>query len=192
MLALDKITQQEYDEAVIEPLVASYHGTASEVNATYIAEMVRQDMVERFGDDAYTKGYRVYTTIESERQLAANNALQKGLLSYTRDHGWRKPAVTAEFIYVENDITDNTKKTSSAEAEVDWPATFNEWLQLISQRPTIGLISPAIVSRIEDEGAWVYNQSGEHWLSFESMLDRKSTRLNSSHVRISYAVFCLK
>lgn len=170
MLALDKITQQEYDEAVIEPLVASYHGTASEVNATYVAEMVRQDMVERFGDDAYTKGYRVYTTIESERQLAANDALQKGLLSYTRDHGWRKPAVTAEFIYVENDITDNTKKTSSAEAEIDWPATFNEWLQLISQRPTIGLISPAIVSRVEEEGAWVYNQSGEHWLSFESML----------------------
>src|SRR5690554_3085556 len=120
MLALGKITQKEFEEAAAEPLVASYHGIASEVNAPYIAEMVRQDMVERYGDDAYIKGYRVYTTVESERQLVANNALQKGLLSYDRDHGWRKPAVTAEFIYLENNSS-----TSKQNSEIDWPATFN-------------------------------------------------------------------
>ena len=51
MLALNKISQEDYNEATIEPLMASYHGAASDVTAPYIAEMVRQEMVERYGDN---------------------------------------------------------------------------------------------------------------------------------------------
>ncbi len=172
MLSLGKISKDEYETAVSEPLVASYHGTASEVSATYIAEMVRQDMVERYGDDAYIKGYSVYTTVDSERQIAANTAIQRGLLSYDRDHGWRKPSAIVSFTYKESVSTDNTthSKSSNLKQDIDWPATYKEWLTSLSQRPTIGLISPAIVSRIEEDGAWVYSQSGEHWLTFDSML----------------------
>ena len=162
MLALDKISQEEYDEAVAEPLIASYHGTASEVTAPYITEMVRQEMVERFGDNAYIKGYRVYTTIESERQIAANNALQNGLLSYDRDHGWRKPKTRAEFVYVKADSANST--------EIDWPATFSNWQALLAQRSNIGLISPAIVARVEADYALVYTSVGERKLSFEDLL----------------------
>lgn len=56
--------------------------------AQYVAEMVRQDMEARFGDRAYTGGYNVTTTLHGKRQLAANKALQRGLLKYTARHGW--------------------------------------------------------------------------------------------------------
>src|SRR5690554_2410039 len=103
MLSLEMISPEEFSEANSEPLSASYHGSASDVTAPYITEMVRQEMVSRYGYDAYIKGYRVFTTVESERQIAANNALQNGLLSYDRDHGWRKPTKFVDFIYTRSE-----------------------------------------------------------------------------------------
>ena len=46
-------------------------------------------MVGRFGSAAYTDGFRVYTTVSSERQIAANNALNSGLIEYDQRHGYR-------------------------------------------------------------------------------------------------------
>ena len=158
MLSLEMISPEEFSEANSEPLSASYHGSASDVTAPYITEMVRQEMVSRYGDDAYIKGYRVFTTVESERQIAANNALQNGLLSYDRDHGWRKPTKFVDFIYTDDSTT------------IDWDLTFERWQKELANRSSIGLISPAIVSRIEKDGAWLYTRSGEQWITFESIL----------------------
>ena len=59
MLDENKITKAEYDAAIKEPIVASYHGAKFEFRADYVTEMVRQEMVKRFGEeDAYTKGYK--------------------------------------------------------------------------------------------------------------------------------------
>ena len=61
MLDENKITKAEYDAAIKEPIVASYHGAKFEFRADYVTEMVRQEMVKRFGEeDAYTKGYKVF------------------------------------------------------------------------------------------------------------------------------------
>ena len=63
------ITQQEYDAALKEPIAASYHGAKLDFRADYVTEMVRQEMVKRFGEEnAYTKGYQVYTTVLSNDQ----------------------------------------------------------------------------------------------------------------------------
>ncbi len=91
MLELDFITQEQHDEAVAEPDEAYIHKPVVEVNAPWVAEMVRTEMIERFGDDAYSDGYDVVTTIHSEKQLAAELALQEGLHAYDRRHGYRGP-----------------------------------------------------------------------------------------------------
>ncbi|WP_223789910.1 penicillin-binding protein 1A [Marinicella meishanensis] len=91
MLDLGFITQQQHDEAVVEKDEAYVHEPVVEVNAPWVAEMVRTQMIDQYGDDAYTDGYNVVTTIHSEKQLAAEAALQKGLHAYDRRHGYRGP-----------------------------------------------------------------------------------------------------
>ena len=89
MRELGYITQAEYDEANATPMESRLHGPTIEVDAPYVAEMVRNEMVAKYGDNVYTAGYRVYTTIDSRLESAATIALRTGLLEYDRRHGWR-------------------------------------------------------------------------------------------------------
>jgi penicillin-binding protein 1A len=91
MASLDYITAAEYEEAMAIPMVSNLYGTAIELNAHYVAEMVRRDMLNRFGSDTYTAGYQVVTTLDSHLQQSANYALRNGLLEYTRRRGYRGP-----------------------------------------------------------------------------------------------------
>lgn len=91
MLDLDFITQEQHDQAVAEPDEAYVHEPVVEVSAPWVAEMVRTEMIAMYGDGAYTDGYDVVTTIHSEKQLAAELALQQGLHAYDRRHGYRGP-----------------------------------------------------------------------------------------------------
>ncbi|MBI3068781.1 MAG: penicillin-binding protein, partial [Betaproteobacteria bacterium] len=59
------------------------------VRADHFAEMVRQVLYERFQEDAYTKGLRVYTTLDTRHQQAAYVAVRKGVQEYDRRHGYR-------------------------------------------------------------------------------------------------------
>ncbi|NDH09555.1 MAG: penicillin-binding protein 1A [Gammaproteobacteria bacterium] len=85
------INQVEYQSAIEEPILASYHGPKIEVPAPYVAEMIRQSLYAHFGETAYTQGIRVYTTIHSDLQLAANALVEQHLLDYERRHGYRGP-----------------------------------------------------------------------------------------------------
>lgn len=89
MLDLGFIDRAAYDEAMAWPMVSTLHGTAIELNAPYVAEMVRREMLKRYGDAAYTDGYQVVTSLDSRLQQAANYALRNGLLSFTRRRGFR-------------------------------------------------------------------------------------------------------
>ncbi|WP_249961346.1 penicillin-binding protein 1A [Histophilus somni] len=90
MLETNYISKAEYDAAISEPIVASYHGTQLEFRADYVSEMVRQEMVRRFGEEqAYTKGYKVFTTILSKDQAQAQKALRENLIAYDIRHGYR-------------------------------------------------------------------------------------------------------
>ena len=85
------IGRAEHDAAVAEPITASLHGLEVELEAPFVAEMVRAEMVERFGDDAYTSGFEVYTTISTRMQRAARDAVRSNLVSYDERHGYRGP-----------------------------------------------------------------------------------------------------
>ncbi len=89
MRELGYISRAEYEEAVAEPLVVQPYRPQVEVEADYVAEMVRAEMVARFGEEAYSRGLNVTTTVDASRQTAANAALRQALLEYDRRHGWR-------------------------------------------------------------------------------------------------------
>jgi penicillin-binding protein 1A len=91
MLENGFISESEHLLATQEPITATYHGNNPDFEAYYLAEMVRSEMLERFGEAAYTDGYSVYTTVKSDLQEAANRGVRKTLLSYSRRHGYTGP-----------------------------------------------------------------------------------------------------
>jgi len=89
MLALGYIDQGSYEEALAQPISAEVHRSLVVADAAYVAEMVRAEMVQRYGNDAYRLGHRVYTTIDSQLQSAANRTVRQSLVQYDRRHGFR-------------------------------------------------------------------------------------------------------
>jgi penicillin-binding protein 1A len=96
MLSNRFITQAEHDQAVAEPNDAFPHEQQIEVDAPYLAEMVRLQTLEKLGNDALTEGYVIKTTVTSTGQQAANEALRSRLSSYDRRHGYRGPEAHEE------------------------------------------------------------------------------------------------
>ncbi|WP_045737953.1 penicillin-binding protein 1A [Xanthomonas sp. MUS 060] len=88
MEALGFITAAEAEAAKAVPMHATPHERPVEVDAPYVAELVRQEMIARFGGDVLDKGYHVFTTIDSTLQAAATHAVHQGLVVYDRRHGW--------------------------------------------------------------------------------------------------------
>ena len=82
------ITAAQADAARAEAMHAEPHERPVEVAAPYVAEMVRQEMIARFGGDVLTKGYHVTTTIDPVAQQSADEAVRAGLSLYDRRHGW--------------------------------------------------------------------------------------------------------
>jgi len=91
LLEEKQITQKQYKEAIKQPITATFHQTNLQANAPYVAEMIRQSLYEHFGQKAYTKGYKVYTTIKGPLQTAANHIVEDHLLAYDKRHGYRGP-----------------------------------------------------------------------------------------------------
>ncbi len=89
MLKLGYITQAAHDKAIQAPVGLNFKGSLQDVQAPWLAEMVRESLLERFGKEVYDTGYKVYTTIDSRNQNAASDAVINGLLAYDQRHGWR-------------------------------------------------------------------------------------------------------
>ncbi|MEY8194363.1 MAG: penicillin-binding protein 1A [Cycloclasticus sp.] len=89
LLSLNYISQSDFDDAIAEPISARLHATSIELEAPYVAEMVRNKMYRLYGADIYTTGMHVYTTIDGLQQNAANHAVKNALHQYDRRHGYR-------------------------------------------------------------------------------------------------------
>ncbi|MFD2631390.1 penicillin-binding protein 1A [Idiomarina piscisalsi] len=154
MLDENKITRQQFEEAASAPVTARRHGAEVTVSAPYLAEMVRQEMVDRYGEEeAYTGGYNVYTTVKSDVQLAARQAVWDNLHSYDERHGYRGPI---SILWSEED----GRSALSAE-EIE---------QYLEQLKRIGDVTPAVVTEIEEKTATVMvKDKGVVTLPWESM-----------------------
>jgi len=92
MYALAFIDENEYQAAISQPITAFLHHPNQNNEAPYAAEWVRSILYERYGDEIYTKGYRVTTTIDMRLQTAARKAVRLALHAYDERHGYRGPA----------------------------------------------------------------------------------------------------
>ena len=135
MRELNYITAAEYDQANSSPMESRLHGPTIEVDAPYVAEMVRNEMQAKYGDNIYTAGFRVYTTLDAHLERAATVALRTGLLEYDHRHGWRGATTKVDL----------SKVTSAA----DFDAELEEF-------PVIGGLRPAIVQEVAAKSAKIY------------------------------------
>lgn len=139
MLDLGYISSAEHEQAASQAVTASRYAPDIEAEAPYVAEMVRAEMVGRHGQEAYTGGYSVYTTVVADQQEAANQALRDALDAYSERHGYYGAEGHLEQLPTERSALD----------------------AVLADRPTVGKLRPAIVSAIEEKSATLYLGDGE-------------------------------
>jgi penicillin-binding protein 1A len=83
------LSEEQYAVAQKTALAVKREIDDYKVHGEYVAEMVRQMLRERYPEEVYSRGFRVYTTIRNADQEAAYAALRRGLLDYDRRHGYR-------------------------------------------------------------------------------------------------------
>ena len=90
MFMLGYISDEEYKSAVLNEIKIANDINLYDIEAKHIAELVRQEVIRRYGLDAYKNGWSVYTTIDSKSQKVAYESVLKDLFLYDKRHGWRK------------------------------------------------------------------------------------------------------
>lgn len=138
MLDLGYVSAAEAQAANQTPIDARLHAPHVDVQAPYVAEMVRVQMLQQFGPEAVSRGYRIYTTIDGRLQAAADRAVQLGLISYDRRHGWRG-------------ALGHTVLAANADAA--------QLRTLVNEYAPIGVLSPAVVVQTDGQSATVYVRS---------------------------------
>jgi penicillin-binding protein 1A len=148
MRELGMISADEHDAALAEPIVSQRFGRRTELDAPYVAEMVRVEMIQRYGSAAETAGYKVTTTLDSRLQRAATNAVRQGLLDYDERHGYRGALANVEL------------PEWVAAAQLETLAQLAEWRAeldaLLTDYPNRVGLETAIVLAVEESGAQAY------------------------------------
>lgn len=122
------ISEEQRETAAMQPIDTRLHGPAVELDAPYVAEMVRLDLEQRFGPKIYTDNYTAITTIDSRLQRAAQRGLRLALLEYDQRHGYRGPVTQVDL----------------AKTTVD-AALNNYW--------AVGGLTPAVITRVDKDNA---------------------------------------
>ena len=166
MFTAGYITQEEFDNAGSEPVSAKYHGLSTEIEAPYIAEMVRSKMLKQFPTDLYTKGYRVTTSIDSRLQVAAQSSIRAGLHIYDRKHGLRtKPKQLQQYIlpeqqaievFIQPEIWSLGDPAPSQDKYLPLPPSPNDlnlsnWIKPFKNLSTPGDLQWAVVTKMDEE-----------------------------------------
>lgn len=129
MLENDDIDEKTYQQSINTPLdITGPHEQQMELYAPYLAEMVRQVLIEKFGDDVYDQGLKVYTTIDSQAQKIANETLRNGLMVYSNRHGYNGPEKNLNSI------------------------NHDAWLSTLQQIPVYNNLFPAVIVQTTDQG----------------------------------------
>ena len=135
MLDLSYITAEEFEKTMEEEISATLHAPSPDIEAHYLAEMVRNELIKKYGKDVYTNGLVVTTTIRDHNQKAANKALRNALLDYDKRHGYRGP----------EQYIDNTE--SKTEEEI---------INLLKTFPILGNLHPGLVKTVSEKSVNVH------------------------------------
>ncbi|MEI8296479.1 MAG: penicillin-binding protein 1A [Pseudomonadota bacterium] len=140
---LDKgyIRQAEFDSANQAPIETTEHGPQVEVDAPYVAEMVRAQLLPIYREELYSAGYKVVTSVDSRLQRSADWSLRAALLEYDRRHGWRGPPGHAARL----------------------PRDSREAMQMLDNFPVVGGLVPGIIITTLGQTATALSKDGRRF-----------------------------
>ncbi len=152
---LKYIDNAEYEAAKNAPITGKRHGAKIELYAPYLGEMVRAHMVETYGrETAYSNGFNVYTTVPSELQLAAQNAVATNILNYDLRHGYRGPEQQFDL----EKVLDVAKNESSESIDIDPNSII---AKLLSKTRDVRILQPAVVKTVNEQVFEAVLKNGE-------------------------------
>lgn len=140
MLSHRFIDRTQYEQAIAASDDAAPHEPPVQVDAPYLAEMVRQQALQTLGAKALTDGYVIRTTVDGHLQQLANHALRSRLEDYDHRHGYRGP---------------------EAHVSLPAPATPAALEQALSNYNDVSGLWPAIVTAVNADAAEAYVQGGQ-------------------------------
>lgn len=146
MLILEYIDEADIRFAIAQPVTAGLHDSPVDVSASYVAEMVRAEITRQFGEDTYSKGLNVFTTIDGRLQRAANMSLRHTLRAYDVRHGYRG---------AEQKIDLNPD-----DAELSREDSESLWREAVADLGVVGGLHPALVLEVTELGARVHLRGG--------------------------------
>ena len=173
MFELGHISEAEYQQARQAPTTARLHGADIDLNAPYLGEMVRDYMVRHFGlEDAYAKGFKVYTTVPSELQIAAQKAMADNLYAYDFRHGYR--GVEQQLWQVPQEDPAVAQQREAADEGIEFPVhappsepprwTDEQIIERLKKQKVIKDLLPAVVLSVAEQSATVMLADGSHQL----------------------------
>jgi len=169
MLALGFISESDMRFTKVQPATAGLHDSPVDVSASYVAEMVRHEIIAQFGEDAYIKGLNVFTTIDGRLQRAANLSLRHALRDYDVRHGYRgaKQSIdlnssrsNEEPVDENADIDTGVDEVILEELEPDIDDPEARWREAVEDLGTVGGLHAAVVLEVEEQSARVYLRGG--------------------------------
>jgi penicillin-binding protein 1A len=142
MHELGFIDDTQYTDAQSAFLDAKKTRLEYAVHAEYVAEMVRQTLFSKYKEEAYTKGFQVYTTIDSKKQNAAYEAVREGVMNYDYRKGYRGA----------EGFIDLTKLPNQEEDTLD---------AALEENPTSGELLPAVILQVLPDAVRAYVKNRE-------------------------------
>ncbi len=184
MLDENLITKKQYKDADNDPITATFHRKQIQLHAPYVAELIRAILHKHFGDAIYTSGYKIYSTIDSIKQVNANKALVQSLEKYDKRHGYRGPVdhvnngeeidwdkyekTAKHFPCVVTEVNEkNIIATSPSEETIEVPFQNMQWARKQLPKGNLGkkLENPADVLSVGDIIHVQLEQDGSYSLS---------------------------
>ena len=144
------IDKDSYVTAYLSPVTARLNKASIELKAPYVAEMARAEMEERFGNEAYTLGYDVYTTIESNLQAVAQKSLKTNIEKYDIRHGYRGPESTINYSALLN-----------SELEYDLDISIKNIKKFLGNYYSINKNVPAVILNVEKNKLTVFSKENQ-------------------------------
>jgi len=164
MLEQEYITQAQHDEANLAEIETFVHSAEIEVEAPYVAEMVRNQALELYGEAIYSDGFQIVTSLDSTLQNTGNQALRNALHEYDERHGFRR---LAGQLNLPSDIDSMSE---------------NDWRKLLADYPDIGLLKGMLVLSIENNVAELVDINGQRHQINQAAIQWAKPKININRV----------
>ncbi len=163
MLDEEYINREQYEQAVNAPVTAKKYGAEIDLDAPYLADIIYSEMIELYGkDEAETGGYQIYSTVSSDFQAAAQQAVRRNLHDYDERHGYHGAVKQLWSSNLADDKNEQLPESDISKPNSSEPWSEEQMLSYLQEVQTFESMHPAIVVKANENDIIIFNQLGKY------------------------------